>query len=115
MSIKRMSVEERATYCRELFCHEIMDLLLRKGKDYGGAVANSNFDNAAKDLDLSKYQVWLVYFHKHLSALKSWISRGKVESEVITSRVDDLITYLMILRSMIEEDAMNTVKVKEIQ
>jgi hypothetical protein len=110
MSSKRLSVEERATYCRETFLHNIMDLLLRKGADYGGSEgANSNFDNASKDLDLTKYQIWSVYFHKHLSALKSWITRGKVESENITSRIDDMITYLFILRSMIEEDEKNVV------
>lgn len=98
-----MTVDERLRFAEELFETEIKKLLVGKGKDYGGEIANSNFYRAANDLGLSPYQIWYVYFHKHLSSLQRFLERGRVESEPIESRVDDLITYLFIFKALLVE------------
>jgi type I restriction-modification system DNA methylase subunit len=98
------TVQERLKFIKEKFDEEIHEVLLKKGKDYGGKIANSNFRDAAGALGLDPKQVWFVYFHKHLSSLKQYLREGQVESEPIEGRLTDLITYLFILWSMLEEE-----------
>lgn len=100
---EKLTVHERTEYIKGLF-QKVEDVLNSKGADYGGAEANSNFRNAAADMDVTPYQVWFVYFHKHLSSLKAFIRDGKLESEPIESRLLDLVTYIFILWSMCAED-----------
>lgn len=97
-----MTLEERAEFIRSKF-EEIMVTLESKGRDYGGEIANSNFDRGSEACGISKYAVWYVYFSKHLDSLGTWIRNGQVESEPIEGRLTDLINYLFILWSMIEE------------
>jgi hypothetical protein len=101
--MKQMTVEERSAFIGEKF-QIIAELLARKGKDYGGKIANSNFRDVGKDLELDPKQVWYVYFSKHMSSLKSFLREGRLESEPIEMRLADLITYLFILWSMLEEE-----------
>ena len=99
-----LTIDERNEFIWKKFQEKIMDVLTRKGKDYGGNVANSNFDRGAAANGISKYQVWNVYFSKHYDSLCNWIRVGKLESEPLDDRIMDLITYLFILWSMTEED-----------
>jgi hypothetical protein len=98
-----MTVEERTAYFKEVFETCIVRLSDTKGKDYGGKIANSNFHEAAARRGISPMQVWGVYFDKHLAAVDAYIREGRVESEPIEGRIDDMITYLFILRSMVRE------------
>ena len=97
-----MTVDERLAFINEKY-KIIQELLARKGKDYGGKLANSNFYGVGKDLDLDPKQIWYVYFSKHMCSLKSYLREGKLESEPLEMRLADLITYLFILWSMEEE------------
>ena len=98
-----MTVQDRYRFAEKVFNEKIRALLVSKGADYGGSIANSNFYSAGDETGVGPLAVWYVYFHKHLSSLKNFIAKGKVESEPIEGRIDDLITYLFILRSILEE------------
>lgn len=81
-------------------------ILGTKGEDYSYAEEDrlSNFKETAKEVSLTKYNVWYVYFNKGLSSIRRYITEGKVESENIHSRILDAINYLMLLDAMIAED-----------
>lgn len=96
---------------------EILPILKSKGQDYSGHAvddANANFKTAAHRLlarGLDKYDVWAVYCSKHLQSVETFLSsRGKdgkptqLESEPIHARIVDIITYHLILWSMLVED-----------
>lgn len=84
-------------------------ILGTKGEDYSYAEEDrlSNFKETAKEVSLTKYNVWYVYFNKGLSSIRRYITKGKVESENIHSRILDAINYLILLDAMIEEDSKN--------
>lgn len=81
------------------------DLLQRKGADYTRQEPDrlSNFKRVATSLGLSPIQVWAVYAGKHWEAVMAYAKTGKVESEAITGRLDDLCNYLYLLEALIEE------------
>ena len=92
---------------------DCLDECDRKGQDY--AVHNgtekeidslSNFKSIASMLgsNITKYTVWYVYFAKHIHAITTFITTGKLESEGIKGRIIDAINYLAILHCMLEED-----------
>lgn len=106
-----MTIEERLEFAREKF-KEVEALLIHKGRDYAKECdANENFSYVANDLNdhVTKYDVWYVFFTKHLRALQSYVRNARVESEPIGGRLVDLITYLFIVWSMIETDQRNIV------
>ena len=84
-------------------------LLRSKGLDYAGENdVLSNFKNNAYRLGLSKYQVWAVYFMKHIDAISNSIPRGAevpmLASESWESRIMDARNYLGLLVCMLRED-----------
>ena len=102
-----MNIEERNKFTKNFFekCQQILET---KGKDYKvNDDANGNFTSIAYTTNLSKFNVWYVFFAKHLSSLNNFIKYHKLESENIESRIMDLINYLVILASMIKEDHAN--------
>lgn len=101
-----MTIDERLEFVRARF-KDIEGLLSNKGRDYGAEYdANQNFHEAADELGdkFSEYDVWMVYFNKHMRAIKRFIREGFVESEPIDARIGDAITYLFILWSMHESE-----------
>ena len=103
-----MTLEERNKFIKEVFTSYILPVLNAKGHDYSNKKdANSNFKEVASLLkNLDKYDVWMVYFEKHLTALITWINDKKVKSETIENRIVDLINYLFILWTMASEDGL---------
>ncbi len=84
----------------------ILDL---KGPAYSGTGdCFSNFKRNAAVVGVSKYQIWLVYFQKHLDAITNAIKQNPEspveKSEGMTGRIDDAINYLDLLAGMLEED-----------
>lgn len=81
-------------------------ILGTKGEDYSYADEDrlSNFKESAKEVGLTKYQVWYVYFNKGMSAIRRYVSKGKTESENIHARIQDAVNYLILLDAMITED-----------
>lgn len=85
------------------FIASTLDMFFSKNDDYGRKQPLSNFYEAAERLNLSPLQVWGVYFDKHLQAIHSYTSNGKVESEPIEGRIQDCIGYLLLLRALIRD------------
>lgn len=82
------------------------NLTQTKGEEYAGSEDQfANFKRSAEQAGITKHQVWLVFFNKHMDSIKYFVKNGKLEStESIQSRIDDAILYLILLRGMIEED-----------
>lgn len=87
-----------------------------KGAEYAGdADQLANFKRLGRLLDLHPTAVLLVYLHKHLDAIGSYVkatSKGQavIESEPIEGRIDDAILYLILLKGLIsDEDVPGTV------
>ena len=86
---------------------EIRAIRASKGKDYsrGEADTLSNFKRHADALGLTPEQVWAVYASKHWDAVVSFCKHGQVESEPIGGRIDDALTYLLLLKGLIVDRA----------
>jgi hypothetical protein len=84
---------------------EIRRIRESKGKDYsrGEADTLSNFKRHAAALGLTPEQVWAVYASKHWDAVVSFCKHGQVESEPIDGRIDDALTYLLLLKGLIAD------------
>lgn len=89
---------------------ECIKVLRSKGADYAGSGGNvhDNFIRNAQRLGLTKYQVWALYFNKHVDAINNSIKRSptypQVESEPLRGRIVDAINYLVRLESMVSEE-----------
>lgn len=79
-----------------------------KGHDYAGDEdALANFKEAARQLGVSPYVIWYVYFHKHWSAIQTFLKEGDVASEPIEGRIYDAILYLFLLLGLIQDSVVN--------
>lgn len=80
-------------------------LLEQKGADYTRHSPDrlSNFKRGAEAVGVSNETVWAIYAGKHWDAVMAFIKTGKVESEAIEGRLDDLHNYLYLLEGLIEE------------
>lgn len=86
------------------YFESILKLNETKGNDYSGNEdVFANFKRNVQRLGLEPYEVWSVYFFKHLDAIETWLRDGEVKSEPIEGRIDDAILYLLLLRGMISE------------
>ena len=93
----------------ESIFEECIATLKTKGDDYASKEdALANFKRNAERLGMTKYQVWLLYFTKHVDAIINSVKRDptcpQVESEPIRSRVVDNINYLILFAALMEED-----------
>jgi len=103
-----MTIKKRQKIAKDLF-NKCIDILIKKGKDYAGNEdCLSNFKRNAERLGLTKYQIWAVYWNKHVdsinNAIKSNPNFPQVESEPLESRIIDLINYEIILLALLLED-----------
>lgn len=90
------------------------ELILCKGMDYAGEQdVLANFKVNAERLGLTKYQVWSVYFMKHIDSILNAIKRDagnpKVSSEPLEGRVLDARNYLGLLACMLHEDKIDAI------
>lgn len=102
---------DRNKIIADFFHYQCLPLLQDKGLDYSAGLKtpsmNANFSEAAESLGIDgvdKYVIWSVYFAKHLTALIKWIKTREVASEPLSSRIADMVNYLLILYSMTIED-----------
>jgi hypothetical protein len=76
---------------------EAQDLCDRKAADYASPEdVLSNFRRLAADLGVRPEQVWVIYFRKQVDALVSWAAKGRLESEPLRSRFQDVINYCVL-------------------
>jgi hypothetical protein len=88
---------------------ECRHLLTTKGVDYSGKEDRFlNFKANAERLGMTKYQIWAVYFAKHIDAIFNAIKNDpnapKTTSESIDTRIQDAICYLTLFYGMLEEE-----------
>jgi hypothetical protein len=94
-----------------------LDLMSSKGAAYSGSDdVFANFKRNADRLGLTQYQVWLVYFLKHIDAITNAVKTNPDhpvdKSEGLEGRVDDAENYLKLLRGMLAESSGNVSKTK---
>lgn len=87
-------------------CHAVGNA---KRKSYANANdVLANFKQIAAATGMTKYQVWSVYFNKHVlsinNAIKYHPERPEDVSESIQGRIIDCINYLLLLNAMLIED-----------
>lgn len=104
-----ITAEHREQIVDQLFA-ECIGVLKAKGQSYAGrADINANFKRIAERLGLTKYQVWAIYWNKHVDSVNNAIRRQpdcptSCDGESIRGRLVDLINYCAILETMQIED-----------
>jgi len=86
---------------------EISNILKLKGNEYQVSEdVFSNFVTLGKQLGLTEYQIWTVYFTKHVTSIQNAIKTNpsnpdsKAMPESLDSRIIDAIAYLCLLYGM---------------
>jgi hypothetical protein len=104
-----MTVEQRLDIMKDIFENECIPTFTAKGKSYArDADALANFKINAERLELSKYQVWSIYFMKHvdsiINAIKDNPTNPEDFSEGLFGRITDVINYAGLLKCLKVED-----------
>jgi len=105
-----MNREELLEHITKLNNH-ITEMLASKGPEYqSGENVFSNFENNARDLGLSRYQIWSIYFNKHVKSILNAIKDNPLEpeesntlSESLNGRIIDAVAYLTLLYGMVNQ------------
>lgn len=103
-----MTNENRIEVAQGIF-KDVIKLLTEKGGAYAGqGDALSNFKRNAERLGLTKYQIWAVYFNKHIDSINNAIQDSPNapvdKTEGLRGRINDAITYLTILECLLQEN-----------
>ncbi len=103
-----MTIEERENIARDIFENKCIFILAKKGRDYSGDDdANSNFKRLAKTLDLSVFQICMVYCQKHIDAVQNSIKKNPYaperHAESIRESIIDIINYMIIIYTLLDE------------
>jgi hypothetical protein len=87
---------------------DCIDTLRAKNADYsqneqkGDRIAA--FRRIARDIDLPMRKVWAVFAQKHWGAIMRFVKEGRVESEPIDGRIDDLINYAVLFGAIVRDE-----------
>lgn len=75
-------------------------------REYARAEENAfaNFERVSEHLGITREQAVLCYALKHLDGITAYVNGHKSQREDVRGRIGDLITYLCILRGMVEEN-----------
>lgn len=102
-----MTVEKRVQLIDELNkCAR--EVLLSKGKAYAGEGDSlANFKRNAERLGMSPFQIWAVYFNKHIDSINNAIAQNPDnpidETEGLRGRIIDAKNYIEILYCLLIE------------
>lgn len=93
----------------EMVMQQCRDLLRGKGDAYSGREDTlANFKRNGERLGLTKYQIWAVYFGKHIDAITNAIKDAPdfpvEKTETLDGRIVDAINYLLLLHGLQLED-----------
>ena len=69
--------------------------------------AFANFERVAADLDLSREKVLWIFAMKHRDGIANYLNGHQSQREDVRGRINDLITYLVLLRGMLDEGSQN--------
>ena len=103
-----MTLDERKLIVEALIKEET-DTFIAKGKSYaGGGDTLANFKRNAERLGLTKYQIWGVYFNKHIDSINNAVQDNpqlpEDKTEGLRGRIIDARNYLAILLCLLTED-----------
>lgn len=87
---------------------EVKNEILSKNSSYSEEHdALSHFKTEAKEVGLTPFQVWHVFFNKHISSIKKAIKDNPdypIEmTEGLKGRIKDAIAYLVFLKALQQE------------
>jgi len=99
-----MTHAQREKYIKDnlLICEKIRTT---KGAEYSNSTADANLNfHSDSEIGISPVQSLGVFMNKHYRSIRSWMRHGKVFSEEeIEGRIHDMINYLLILLTLIED------------
>lgn len=103
---------ERAEFVEAVVQKHLLPLMKTKGHDYtkatGAQSAVSNFHDVAIQVGMpdrvDKFITWMVFFTKHMQAIRTWLADRQVKSEPLSGRIADAINYLFLLWMMLVEE-----------
>jgi hypothetical protein len=112
---KSMTQNQRVEFIQRFFNERCVELMATKGKEYSlsNEDVNQNFKVTGKDINIGPKKILYIFAKKHWDAITNYIKTEKVESETIESRIADIINYMFILASLIEEERLDSYVVKE--
>jgi len=104
-----MTIEERQKTIKSLM-EEALNMAKSKGQEYAGNEDSlANFKSNADTLGMTKFQVWAVYFNKHVNAINNSIKTNPLSPTVylepIRGRIVDAIVYLTLLECLLRENS----------
>lgn len=101
-----MTKQELVELFHKVFNEEIMALREAGQKEYAHSDSNafSNFERVAADLGLDRKMVLWTYARKHMDGIVAFLRGHKSQREDVRGRINDLITYLFLLRGMVEDE-----------
>jgi hypothetical protein len=83
---------------------ECESLLLKKGADYTmNEDRLSNFKEVAALIGITPLQVWAVFTLKHFFSIMNFVKSGKLQSESIESRFQDVRNYTDLGYGLVKE------------
>ena len=97
-----MTIEERNKFLKVFFksCEEVLET---KGRDYTpDGIAFSDVIDTANDIGITPEKVLWIAMKKHISAVKSYVKYGRLESEPIKNRLIDIANYAALIAVLLE-------------
>lgn len=109
--LQRQAKEKDLTYrdFDELFearVEKLRETGLTKGRKYTLSTGDrlANFKQEAEELGLTPFQVWHVFFNKHVRAVADFCRRGQsIGEELVENHIHDCLMYLFLLEGLIAE------------
>lgn len=102
-----MKVDERHEFVKAYLNDVCLPSLYEKGQEYAteDGDSNGNFKRVARETDDTTLRVWNSFFQKHLDSIRNFVKDpNRQTAEPIEMRIADAINYLLILRTLIEEE-----------
>ena len=108
--IVKVMTNERVIAIIQETLQRVLELRRTKGMEYTGGSDDAlyNFRNNAVACGASLELIWRIYAGKHWDAISTYVKdivleKTRERSEPIVGRVDDLITYLLLFKAILEE------------
>lgn len=86
---------------------ECITMLRAKNADYSQGEEKGDriaaFRRIARDIGIPMTKAWAVFCQKHWGAVMKYVKDGRVESEPIDGRINDIINYMVLLGAIIAD------------
>ncbi len=90
---------------------KVTKMLESKGNEYQADLdVFSNFKTNAEKLGMTPYQIWAIYFNKHVESINNAVKKNPSAphdqnlAEPFEGRIIDAIAYLLILNGMTKQN-----------